>query len=200
MSIKLASCPGEKDIAKFPEFANPFQSMKPRKKPKKRTDYKSYNPCEQIIEVQDDGDEMDGAPRRTRWFHPKMLFDGEDELLGICFTFPITFTNQILGIGKNIQIAVAMKTHGRSKSSELIKMPKIVEGALEDDTHIIHLSSIRAKRMSASGNLFAVDLIEDELTPYAKNSRNQSNAHSRGQSIADSTRKNSIRGGLDMED
>ena len=79
-------------------------------------------------------------------------------------------------------------------------MPKIVEGALEDDTHIIHLSSIRAKRMSASGNLFAVDLIEDELTPYAKNSRNQSNAHSRGQSIADSTRKNSIRGGLDMED
>jgi hypothetical protein len=83
MSIKLASCPGEKDIAKFPEFANPFQSMKPRKKPKKRADYKSYNPCEQIIEVQDDGDEMDGAPRRTRWFHPKMLFDGEDELLGI---------------------------------------------------------------------------------------------------------------------
>ena len=74
-----------------------------RKKPRENT-----ITCDQIVEVEDDMVDDDNKPeRRRRWFHPKMLFDSEDQQLGLNM--------------KNVQFNVGFKTDGRSKSSDLIR-------------------------------------------------------------------------------
>ena len=73
--------------------------------------------CEKIQEVDEQNIE-EGSSRR-RWIHPRMLFDGEELLQG-----------------KKFGINLKLQTDGRSRSNELIKMPKIIERQVEDDTNI----------------------------------------------------------------
>lgn len=116
---------------------------------------KSFNEnpitCEQIVEVEDDMiDEENKPERRRRWFHPKMLFDAEDQQLGLNM--------------KNASFNVGFKTDGRSKSSEQIRMPKIIEIAVEDDTNILTLSHYRTNKFSSSNKFInRVDNVENKI-------------------------------------
>ena len=89
--------------------------------------YQNDQVCEQIVEVEDDDvrncNNESGATRRVRWIHPQILLDAEDKQLGL---------NK-----SNIQFNIGFNVGGRSKSSDLIRMPKIVEGPIEDDVNII---------------------------------------------------------------
>ena len=117
-----------------------------RKKPKE-----SPITCEQIVEVEDDMiDDENKHERRRRWFHPKMLFDAEDQQLGLNM--------------KNVQFNVGFKTDGRSKSSDLIRMPKILETAVEDDVNVFPLSHWHTHKSSSSNKFInRVDNVENQL-------------------------------------
>lgn len=117
-----------------------------RKRPKE-----SPITCEQIVEVEDDMfDDENKHERRRRWFHPKMLFDAEDQQLGLNM--------------KNVQFNVGFKTDGRSKSSDLIRMPKIVETAVEDDVNVFPLSHWQNHKSSYSNKFInRVDNVENQL-------------------------------------
>ena len=157
VSLKNNSASSQKEYTtkKFRSVDDKYPGL--NKSRKKRINSREFhdrnNFCERIIEVQEEGEEKEG-PKKKRWIHPIMLFDGEDNLQG-----------------KNYAINLAVRTDGRSRSSELLRLPKIIENNIEDDTSVICQYN-KVKSLNHNKFLLRIDKLEDNFNSLKMKSCN----------------------------